>query len=330
VRLPLAGHAWTLWTWLAHGLRPRPAPPARSWTASLTDPDVGQVVLTGALREEVGQRDLLLVVHGLGGSIESRYMGAAARAAAGAGVACLRLNLRGADRSGQDIHHAGLTADLEAALASTEVAAYERILILGYSLGGHAALRYGAGPVDPRVAGIAAICPPLDLDLCVRTLDAPPAVLYRLYLLRGLVEVFEAVATRRPMTISVAEARAIRSIREWDDRVVAPRFGFRGATHYYQEASAGPRLPGLAVPALLVLGRHDPMVPADTVEGSLRRTPPCLTVRWLERGGHVGFPQDVDLGVNAPLGLEAQVVGWLRQRPGSGPGPASSGRPTCR
>jgi hypothetical protein len=38
---------------------------------------------------------------------------------------------------------------------------------------------------------------------------------------------------------------------------------------------------------------------------------PLLDVRWLERGGHVGFPGALDLGQAAPLGLAPQVLRWL-------------------
>ena len=61
-----------------------------------------------------------------------------------------------ADGRGEDFYHAGLTVDLEAAIASPELARYQRILILGYSLGGHVVLRYAANP-NGSVADIAAV-----------------------------------------------------------------------------------------------------------------------------------------------------------------------------
>ena len=64
----------------------------------------------------------LLIVHGLGGSAKSPYTAKAAHAAAAAGLSSLRLNLRGADLLGEDYYHAGMTADLAAAIASPELA----------------------------------------------------------------------------------------------------------------------------------------------------------------------------------------------------------------
>ena len=91
------------------------------------------------------------------------------------------------------------------------------------------------------------------------------------------------------------------------------RFGFAGAEDYYAKASAGPRLARLGRPALLVEANDDPMILADTVRPTLREEHPLLDVRWMEVGGHVGFPASLDLGLGGELGLEHQIVRWLRR-----------------
>lgn len=57
------------------------------------------------------------------------------------------------------------------------------------------------------------------------------------------------------------------------------------------------------------------MVPAAHVRPSLEAASPRLVVRWIERGGHVGFPRDLTLGLGLGAsvgpGLEAQTLGWL-------------------
>ena len=83
-----------------------------------------------------------------------------AAAAEMAGLSCLRMNLRGSDRMGEDYYHGGLTVDLHAALASSEAQRYRRIYLLGYSLGGHVVLRLATEPADPRLVAVAAVCAP--------------------------------------------------------------------------------------------------------------------------------------------------------------------------
>jgi hypothetical protein len=279
------------------------------------DTRYGAVRLTGRFHPTPGATEALLVVHGLGGHIDSHYMVAAARAAARVGMAALALNLRGAPRDGEDFYHAGLTADVETALASKELAGFERVHLLGYSLGGHIVLRWAARPTDPRVGAVAAVCPPIDLAAGAEAIDEPGRAFYRRYVLLNLLEMFQAFAARRPgeTKLPVEEARRITSLVDWDDRVVAPHHGFENARHYYQQATVAPLLlDRLAVPALVVSSEADPMVAPRTTQELLARAPD-VDDRWTPHGGHVGFPHDLDLGEDGPAGLEHQIVAWLRR-----------------
>jgi predicted alpha/beta-fold hydrolase len=319
--MSLLGHYWTIAPRLRHSLRPGVAPEARAWETSLEDPVTGRVPVTGWLREpggDSGCEEIVVLVHGLGGSTDSHYMLRGAQAAEAAGLSCLRLNLRGCDRRSHDFFHAGLTADVHAALVSEEVRRYRRIYVIGYSLGGHVALRLATEDVDPRVAGVAALCAPLDLSLSQQAIDAPVRWPYRRYLMSSLIDIFAAVAARRPQKLTAAQAARIRTIREWDDLVVAPRHGFADADDYYARASVAPRLGDLRVPALLVNSEGDPMVPANPVRSVLRPAP-RLEVRWVAGGGHVSFPRRLDIGLNPGVeddgaGVDAQVLGWLRRQ----------------
>jgi len=227
------------------------------------------------------------------------------------GWACLRLNMRGADGSGEDFYHAALTADLHAALASAELAQFTHVYVLGYSLGGHLTLCFAAEAHDPRVRAVAAVCAPLDLDRSSAAIDRAISWPYRHYVLRHLKESYRQVARRRPVPTPLDQVLRIHSLREWDTYTVVPRHGFESAADYYERASVSHRLHGLRVPALLVNTEQDPMVPADTVRPALALAAPRLDVRWLGTGGHVGVPADVDLGEQAPRGLESQIASWL-------------------
>jgi len=322
--MSLLSHLWTTIPRLRHAVRPRPVPESQPWEVWIDDPRAGRVRLNGRLQREAGTEEALLVVHGLGGSIGSHYMGRIAWEARRAGLTCLLLNLRGSDREGEDFYHAGLTADAHAALASPELEAYSHLYLLGYSLGGHVVLRLATEEADPRLRAAAAVCSPLDLALSQRLIDAPAAWIYRYYLLRALNQIYAGVAARRPVPYPVEAARRIRTIREWDDRIVAPRHGFADASDYYARMSVAQRLEGLRVPALLLNAEHDPMVSAAAVRPLARA--PLLTTRFLARGGHVTFPARIEAGLvpdggpqplHSPLGLEAQLLAWLRShRPG--------------
>lgn len=327
VRRELHGHYWTFGSFLRGVVRPEQPPTDAAFSTAVVDPVSGPFELTGRLAVPAGARDAVVLLHGLGGDVTSRYMLLAARAVTRAGMACLRLHMRGADRSGADVYHAGLTADLDAALGSAALAGFERLFVIGYSLGGHVTLRWAAAHATehPRVRAVAAICPPLDLAAGVRAIQRLDRRPYQFHVLRGLKEHYLAVAARHgegtPVApITGAEARRIRTIGEWDERVIAPRYGFRSAAHYYEEAAVGPHLASIRVPALFVAADADPMIPDVTVRPGLAavREHAHLRVVWTGRGGHVGFPDDVSLGLSPPqsppAGLEPQVVAWLAEQ----------------
>jgi hypothetical protein len=312
----LRGHFWTVGPFLRAVLRPPRPPISRHFRAEVADALHGVVRISGRLAEPAGARTLVVLVHGLGGSAESPYMIETAATAHGAGFASLRLNLRGADLSGEDFSHAGLTADLHATLESPDLAPYDSVFVIGFSLGGHLTLRYATEPHDPRVRAVSAICPPLDLAGAARAMDQPIRAPYRRHVLSGLKRIYEEVHRRRGGSARrLDEARAIETLRAWDDQIIAPRHGFANAEDYWNKMSVGPRLDRVGPPALAVIAEADPMIPLGTVRPALEATD-RIDVRWVPpaRGGHVGFPTNLDLGVDARLGMAPQVLGWLASR----------------
>ncbi len=304
------GHFWTLGPFLRHNLLPPRVPDWQHWETSLQDRAIGTLDLNGRLSREGASDTIVVIVHGLGGSATSYYARIAARAAARAGIDSLRLNLRGADRGGADYYHAGLTDDLAATLQSTALEGYKNILLLAYSLGGNMVLRYLAGDPDSRVRAAAAVCSPIDLKPGARAIDQPRGVFYRRHILSGLKEIYRAVAARREVPLSLNEASRIDTIEEWDERIIAPRHGFAGAEDYWAQTSACTVLENIETPTLFVATERDPMVPIDTVQPWLHNAPMLRRI-VTNRGGHVGFPQNVDLGLGIRGTVEDQIIEWM-------------------
>lgn len=308
----LAGHATTVWAPIRGGLFPPAPPPSQGWEMTVRDPDVGEIRLSGQLSRPTGARDAVVLLHGLGGSSESAYMARAARAAADLNLASLRLNLRGAAGTAGDIYHGGLTADLHA--VSTDLAAdgFERLFVLGFSLGGHVALRFATETGNQNVAAVATVCSPLDLAVGSRALDRPHMWPYRSYVLRSLKANYRITETLGAVPIPWRELRKVRTIRQWDSQTVVPRFGFDDADDYYRKASVSGRLDDLRCPARLLAVENDPMIPPAAIRPALQETSSkLLAARWLPRGGHIGFASNFDLGFEGARGLEPQMLRWL-------------------
>lgn len=310
----LGGHAWTIAPTLRHRVAPGKIPPSVAWQTHIDEPDVGDVLIRG--RYSRGGADTLVVaVHGLGGSPESAYLVPIVREAARRGWSSLRLALRGTGGVGTDFYHAGLTADVHAALADPAFAHYPRIFVVGFSLGGHIALSVAADRArDARIGAVAAVCPPIDLGAGATELDRPAQTVYREYILRELRALYRGVSRVAPVPTPWSRIRLVRSIREWDALTIVPRFGFRDIDDYYTSMSIAHRMHELALPALMVHSRHDPIALPHTVYPALTGAPPHFEAHWSDGAGHVFFPPRLDLGLPGELGLGAQVAGWLDAR----------------
>lgn len=308
------GHAYTILPYLERQWSPPQSCKTDTFRTTVVDPNFGPLELTGALLPGPHER-LTVVLHGLGGNIESGYMRAALAASRALGLKVLLLNQRGADRRGHDFAHAGLVEDLASVLRAPEFASAREITILGFSLGGHTALRYACLQPDARVRSVAAVCAPLDLREASDAFDRPRFSVYRRHVMESLHQIYTASYQRFPRGIEPYEARQISLIREWDERIVAPRFGFGSALEYYQKMSVAPLLPELRLDSLYLGALHDPMVPKASVEPGLLRAAHLSEV-WAQRAGHLGFSPGLDLGfADAPRGLFGQVLAWLWSDP---------------
>jgi predicted alpha/beta-fold hydrolase len=299
------GHWWTITPDLLGRVRPKHRDD-EPWSITLTEPEGGEgpsgpVRLAGAIG---GPRDaeLFVLVHGLSGDADRPYMHEAAATLQARGLATLRLSMRGAGNSAPDIYHAGLGSDLAAVLADPSLARHTRVFVLGFSLGGHVAAHLALrSSKDPRLAGIVAICSPLDLRRNAELLDLPAGWLYRRFVLNKLERTHARIHGHSPR---------FHTIREWDTATIVPRYGFESVEQYWISQCAGPRLREASVPILFIATEGDPMVPAETLLPQLRRAGSAVDVRWLRRGGHIGFPADTDLGLPGERGLFNQILSW--------------------
>jgi predicted alpha/beta-fold hydrolase len=140
------------------------------------------------------------------------------------------------------------------------------------------------------VEAAAAMSAPYDLGSCCYKLDGPGAFqrLYRERFLRSLKQKAREKLRRFPNAFDGKAMEAARTIRAFDDAVTAPMHGFRDATHYYNEASSGPKLHAIQRPTLLLSASDDPML-EDPVIPPQAASNPHLSIVLTERGGHVGF-----------------------------------------
>ena len=233
---------------------------------------------------------LLVLVHGLGGSEESSYIAVSTARLLALGYPVLQLNLRGAGPSRphcREQYHAGRTQDLAdafAALATEHLR--DGVVAVGFSLGGNMILKYAAEFGGLR--GAVSISAPIDLAAASRRFLDPRNRVYHAHLLKGMKR--EALAAEAGIS---DEERALiptlRSIFEFDERIVAPRNGFESAADYYERCHARRFLAEIVLPTLVIHALDDPWIPAESYAShpwsKNRHLNPLLACG----GGHVGF-----------------------------------------
>lgn len=238
---------------------------------------------------------VLVVLHGLTGCADADNVRAVAWKGLRAGFDVVRVDLRNslAAHPARGIGHAGRSEDLRAVVDHVRhEAPGARIGVIGFSLGGNIALKaageYGDSP-PPELALVVAISTPIDLDRACRDIDRRSNAHFRRYFLTRLAFGYRARRRRHPDRLPGLDLAAIRTIRAWDNAVVAPLCGFRNAEHYYEECSALRVLPQATVPMLLLQARDDPFIPFSSFRDARLRDHPTLRLLAPPRGGHVGF-----------------------------------------
>lgn len=239
----------------------------------------------------------VIVCHGLEGSSRSGYVRGVLRELRARGLGGVALNFRGCSGEPNRLlrfYHSGDTGDLGVIVSRLAAERPGRALgLCGFSLGGNVVAKYlgehgDAVPREVRAAAVVSV--PFDLALCAGALDGPGlmARIYRERFLRRLRAKVVRKARRHP-SLPVAAARRARTFAEFDGAVTAPLHGFASAADYWERASAGPFLPSVCRPLLILAAEDDPFIPPAVVPHAAARANPHLMLEVSDGGGHVAF-----------------------------------------
>lgn len=257
--------------------------------------DSAQLLAQCSLLEPAPRR-VLVLVHGLEGSSESAYiLGTAERALTG-GISAVRVNLRGCGNTehlSRTPYHAGLTQDLRALITElVSRARVDEVYVAGFSLGGNMVLKLAAeyGSRAPsQLRGVIAVCPSVDLVACSRHMELPENRLYTRIFLSYLKTSLRRRARLYPDLYDVGHLNRTTTLRDFDDRYIAPMAGFRDAMDYYRGSSSLSQIPEIAVPTLIIHSDDDPIIPAELLLRPEIADNPAVTLLITEGGGHLGF-----------------------------------------
>jgi predicted alpha/beta-fold hydrolase len=235
-----------------------------------------------------------LLIHGLAGCHGSPYLVRLATRLNAAGVRTFRMDLRGCGAGlclARLPYHSGRSEDAAAALEEiARLCPGSLTALVGFSLGGNIVLKL-LGEVGDRpphnLASAAAVCPPVDLALCVAALRRPLHRVYDRYFARLLVQRLEQRRRAHPAATTVSFPRRPRGIYDFDDLFTAPVCGFGTAENYYRQASSNQFLTRIALPTLILAAEDDPLVLAEPLRQA--KLSSSTRLHLMRHGGHLGF-----------------------------------------
>ncbi|WP_445400475.1 hydrolase [Zobellella sp. An-6] len=275
-------------------------------------PDGDFVDLAWALPRQHESRPLVVLFHGLEGCAESHYARGMMAALQQRGWQAVLMHFRGC--SGEpnrhlQAYHSGATEDPHYVLELLRRRYPERpMAAIGYSLGGNMLVNYlAAQPRNPLCAAVV-ISAPLQLSACADRINRGFSRCYQRYLLGRLKHNWRERLSRHPHHQWQGSLAAIRSLREFDDRVTAPVHGFADAEDYYRRCSGLNRLAAISTPTLLIHAADDPFM-TEAVIPDASQLPPAVTYELSSTGGHVGFMQGPPW--RPRYWLELRVPDWL-------------------
>jgi predicted alpha/beta-fold hydrolase len=248
---------------------PRPAFPLQSRAEYVVvDPADGSRVLCHCdwqpddIRAE---RTAVVLVHGLEGSSDSRYMQGLAARALRAGFNVIRMNMRncgGTEELTPTLYNSALSGDVGAVVHHFErQQGFKHFALVGYSMGGNLVLKLaGEWGTKTPLSAVAAVCPAIDLAAGSDALHEPANRVYEWRFLRGLMARFRRKAALFPHIYSTRDIGPVRSLREFDDKIVARYCGYHSASDYYYRAASARVVHHIAVPTFILRAFDDPFI----------------------------------------------------------------------
>jgi predicted alpha/beta-fold hydrolase len=239
---------------------------------------------------------VIVVVHGLEGSSDGNYVRGIAEKAAHRGFHVVRMNQRncgGTEALTPTLYNSGMSADYRAVFEELSNGdGFEQIFFAGYSMGGNLVTKMAGefgGAVPKALRGVCSVCPALDLAACADALERVDNYFYQRHFVKGLMARYARKHAMLPQRYSIVGLPPVRTVRQFDDVITAPHFGYRDAQDYYDHVGAKRVAAQIRVPTLMITAQDDPFVPYAAFLAAKISANPAIQFVDPQHGGHCGF-----------------------------------------
>lgn len=237
-------------------------------------------------------RPIVVLLHGLEGSIESHYIQLMMHTLTQQGFQVVVMHFRccsGRINRKARSYHACETGDFEFLLQTLhERYPQQPIQAVGFSLGANVLLHHLAKSHDssPLRSGVA-VSTPFELDKSAEYIPK----FYKWGLLRSMkYKTIQKILLGQDIPATIEQVKRIGDFRTFDNVLTAPLNGFKNADDYYQCSSIRPMLKNIEHPTLMIHAKDDPFVPLNSIPKS-EEFSSSISFDLQNCGGHVGFAQ---------------------------------------
>jgi predicted alpha/beta-fold hydrolase len=212
------------------------------------------------------------------------------------GFHMVRLNQRncgGSEALTPTLYNSGMSGDYRAVFEElSNRDGFEQIFFAGYSMGGNLVTKMAgefADAAPSALRGVCAVCPALDLAACADALERTENYLYQRRFVSGLMDRYARKQKMFPDRYPLNGLGPIRTVRQFDDVITAPQFGYRDAQDYYEHVGAKRVASKIRVPFLMITAQDDPFVPYESFLAARISDNPAIRFVAPLHGGHCGF-----------------------------------------
>lgn len=244
----------------------------------------------------VGSDTLVITMHGLEGSSQSKYIISVIEHLNSQNMDCVAINFRGC--SGEEnkkiySYNSGNTDDLAFVINHLlNHYNYKNMLLLGYSMGGNITLKYlgESSQIPSEIKGAIAVSVPCDLKGSSYALDKWYNGFYLHRFMKTLKE--KALKKMKAFPKSILDKDLIqkaKTFKDFDDVVTAPLFGYKNAEDYWSNCSSKQFIESIKLPTLVISALDDSFLSRSCYPINEAKNHEFLVLETPEYGGHVGF-----------------------------------------
>lgn len=248
---------------------------------SLRDSDKMAIYISNNVQDEIN-----ILIHGLTGSVQSNYVKRNAYFFNQHKIHYGLVNLRGSDcviGKNKKPYHSGLSQDIEDLVFFLIKLGYQKINLIGFSLGANLILKYLSSHTIPsEINKSICISPPCDLADSVKKMQKVYFSIFNKFFAGEIIKLSKQNNIEIPSELLTKKV----DLKMVDHFLTAKTWGYKNADDYYYKASTNRDLNKIQQKTYILIAQDDPISSTSWVKTVSN---PLIDILITKHGGHVGF-----------------------------------------